>query len=152
MTQLTQRATTTLRNLGGRMTAQRRLILETLERLGGHPNAEQVYLAVRQQGTRIHPSTVYRTLAWLTDQGLVNVRHLDSGRGDRCEHYDQMTPAEHHHFVCTACEQVIEFDWPMEDVKRLVAERFGATVARASVTAYGLCATCQLQDGSSAES
>ncbi len=125
------------------MTAQRRLILEALEQLGGHPNAEQIYQAVRQHDARIHPSTVYRTLGWLADQGLVNTRHLDSGRGDRCEHYDPATQLEHHHFVCTACEHVIEFDWPVEDAKRAVAEQFGVTVERASLTVYGLCAICR---------
>lgn len=143
MIPLAQQAATALRSQGGRMTAQRRLILETLERLGGHPNAEQVYLAVQQQDARIHPSTVYRTLGWLADQGLVSARHLDGGRGDRCEHYDPVTPTEHHHFVCTACEQVSEFDWPMAEVKRLVADRFDASVTRASVTVYGLCARCR---------
>ncbi len=142
MTQLTQHATTTLRSLGGRMTAQRRLILETLEQLGGHPNAEQIYQAVQQRDARIHPSTVYRTLGWLADQGLVHTRRLDSGRGDRCEHYDPATPSEHHQFVCTACERVIEFAWPVEDVKRAVAGRFGVAAERASLTVYGLCATC----------
>lgn len=143
MTELTQQAATTLRSQGGRMTAQRRLILETLEQLGGHPNAEQVYEAVRQRAARIHPATVYRTLGWLADQGLVNTRHLDGSRGDRCEHYDPASRAEHHHFVCTVCEQVIEFDWPMEDAKQAVAARFGVAVARASLTVYGLCATCR---------
>lgn len=143
MAQLTQQATTTLHSQGGRMTAQRRLILETLEQLGGHPNAEQVYAAVRQRDARIHPSTVYRTLGWLADQGLVDTRHLDSDRGDRCEHYDSANRSEHHHFVCTACEQVIEFAWPVEDAKRAVAERFSVVAERASLTVYGLCATCR---------
>lgn len=143
MTQLAQQAAAALHSQGGRMTAQRRLILATLESLGGHPNAEQVYLAVRQQDARIHSATVYRTLGWLADQGLVNARHLDGGRGDRCEHYDPATPVEHHHFVCTVCEGVSEFDWPVEDAKRLVTERFGAIVTRASVTVYGLCAACR---------
>ena len=147
MTQLTQQAAAALRNQGGRMTVQRRLILEPLEQLGGHPNAEQVYLAAQQRDASIHPSTVYRTLGWLADQGLINARHLDGGRNDRCEHYDPATRAEHHHFVCTACQRVIEFEWPVEDVKRQVAERFAVTVGRASLTAYGLCAACRASGG-----
>lgn len=135
---------TALRNQGGRMTAQRRLILETLEQLGTHPNAEQIYQAVQRRDPRIHPSTVYRTLGWLADQGLVSTLRLDSGRGDRCEHYDPATQEEHHHFICTACEQVIEFDWPLKDVKQMVAQRFGVVTERASLTVYGLCATCRV--------
>ena len=46
MAQLTREAAITLRSTGGRMTTQRRLILETLESLGGHPTADEVYAVV----------------------------------------------------------------------------------------------------------
>jgi hypothetical protein len=37
-----------LRSSGGRMTSQRRLILQTLQTMSGHPTAEEIYTAARQ--------------------------------------------------------------------------------------------------------
>jgi len=138
-------ATATARASGGRMTAQRRLVLETLQSLGGHPTAEEVYRATREHDASIHPSTVYRTLDWLEAAGLVSHRHLDAGLNDeRCERFDPAVPLEHHHFVCTGCGQVIEFASPrIEEAKAEFAEKYRARVSQASLTLYGLCAECR---------
>jgi len=143
MTDLVVQATAALKTSGGRMTTQRRVILESLQELGGHPNAEQVYGAVRLRDESIHPTTVYRTLGWLADAGLLQPRHLEA-RGDRCEHFDPASPAEHHHFVCTRCGRVIEFTSRyVEDVKRQVGEQYEARVEHASLTLHGLCHDCR---------
>ena len=104
-------ATATARAGGGRMTSQRRLILQTLNELGGHPTADEICAAARRRDASLHPSTVYRTLAWLEGAGLVDHCHLDAGPDNRhSERFDPVTPVEHHHFVCTACGRVIEFE------------------------------------------
>ncbi len=145
MLQLTREAALTLRSTGGRMTTQRRLILETLESLEGHPTADEVYAVVREREPRLNPSTVYRTLAWLEGAGLVNHCHLDSGpAGERCERYDPVTPVEHHHFVCTACGKVVEFTAPqIEVLKKRFAKQESVAVEKAALTLYGLCAGCR---------
>jgi Fe2+ or Zn2+ uptake regulation protein len=132
-----------LRASGGRMTAQRRAILETLQDLGGHPTADQVYAAARERDQAIHPTTVYRTLGWLADAGLVNPRHLEA-RGDRCEHFDPALPAEHHHFVCTHCGRVIEFrSRQIEELKAQFAQQHHVSIERAFLSMHGLCEQCR---------
>lgn len=145
MAQLVQEATQALRSSGGRMTVQRRLILETLETLGGHPTAEEVYALVQERDPRLNASTVYRTLAWLEGVGLVSHCHLDSGPdGERSERYDPVTPVEHHHFICTGCGQVTEFASPqIEAIKSEYATGHGVAVEKAALTLYGLCAPCR---------
>ena len=144
MNTLMNQAATRLHETGGRMTAQRRLILETLETLGGHPTADEVYVKAQEHDPRLNPSTIYRTLAWLENAGLVSHCHLDAGPdGEHSERYDPMTPVEHHHFVCTDCGQVIEFAMPqIEGVKARFAREYGVIVARAALTLYGRCAQC----------
>ena len=73
----------------------------------------------------LNPSTIYRTLAWLENAGLVSHCHLDAGpAGEHSERYDPVTPVEHHHFVCTTCGQVIEFEAPqLEAIKAGVCRR-----------------------------
>ena len=145
MSPLAKEAATTLRSTGGRMTEQRRLILETLESLGGHPTADEVYAVVQTRAPRLNPSTIYRTLAWLESAGLVSHCHLDAGpSGEHSERYDPVTPVEHHHFVCTACGQVTEFEAPqLEAIKTEFAAEHNAAVEKAALTIYGLCVACR---------
>jgi len=145
MSHLAKEAAITLRSTGGRMTAQRRLILETLESLGGHPTADEVYAVVQRRDPRLNPSTIYRTLAWLESAGLVSHCHLDAGpSGEHSERYDPVTPVEHHHFVCTRCGQVIEFLAPqLEPIKARFASEHNIIVEKAALTLYGQCATCK---------
>jgi Fe2+ or Zn2+ uptake regulation protein len=144
MSRLVTEAAVALRATGGRMTAQRRLILETLETLAGHPTAEEVYAQVRERDATLNPSTVYRTLAWLENAGLVSHCHLDSGPdGEHSERYDPAVSVEHHHFVCTACGRVIEFESPrIEEIKAEFAGQRGGRVERAALTLYGVCREC----------
>jgi Fur family ferric uptake transcriptional regulator len=145
MRDLMVEATATARAGGGRMTSQRRLILQTLNELGGHPTADEICAAARRHDTSLHPSTVYRTLAWLEDAGLVDHCHLDVGPVNRhSERFDPVTPVEHHHFVCTSCGQVIEFEAArVEIIKHEFAGQHGAAVERSALTLYGLCPKCQ---------
>lgn len=140
-------ASAAVRASGGRMTAQRRLILDVLNELGGHPTVEEIFAAARCYDTTLNVSTVYRTLAWLENAGLVSHCHLDSGPdGEHSERFDPVTPIEHHHFVCTACSQVIEFESPrIEELKVEFARQQGADVQRAALTLYGLCAACRCE-------
>lgn len=141
METLVDLATQRLQAQGGRMTSQRRMILETLDCLGCHPTAEEIFAVVCQRDPSINLSTVYRTLRWLEQQGLVSARHFDENR--RQERFDAVLPAEHHHFQCTACKNVIEFDHPMiEAIKAEFATSSGCQVDSASVMLYGLCPAC----------
>jgi|YNPNPStandDraft_1061719.scaffolds.fasta_scaffold08136_1 Fe2+ or Zn2+ uptake regulation protein len=144
MGSLLSRATAALRANGGRMTAQRRLILETLDALGGHPTAEQVYNAARQRVPTINPSTVYRTLSWLADAGLVRPRQLRAGPGDRSERFEPSPRGEHFHFVCVGCGQVIEFESPeVERIRLQFCQQHQVVIERASLTFYGWCESCR---------
>src|SRR5512144_1461526 len=115
MSQLVTAAAHALRNSGGRMTAQRRAILETLEAMGGHPSAEDIYVAARARDRTINPSTVYRTLNWLSEAGLVTPAWLGPERCRRQETHAGNVSSEHHHFVCARCGSVIEFEAPAVD-------------------------------------
>ena len=154
MNELLAHASARLRTSGGRMTTQRRLILQILDDIGGHPTAEEVYDAVHQRDTTINPSTVYRTLGWLAEAGLVGACRLGTERQSaRKEQFDPGYPAEHHHFVCTNCGDVIEFESRyIAQAKDDFTRQYGATVERASLTLQGLCAQCRKASTASSES
>ena len=146
MAELVEETTQRLHAQGGRMTSQRRLILQTRERLSGHPTAEQLFQIVRRQDSSLSLSTIYRTLRWLQEEDLVSTRLFDEER--RQERFDPAFPSEHHHFMCTACKSVIEFDTQLIDsIKTQFERQTGAQVQVGSIVLYGLCARCREKSG-----
>lgn len=142
MDTLVELAAQRLHAQGGRMTSQRRLILEALDCLGCHPTAEEIFALACQRDASLNLSTVYRTLRWLEQEGLVSARRFDENR--RQERFDAVTPSEHHHFQCSGCKMVIEFDHPLiQSIKTQFAASSGCRVASASMMLYGLCPQCQ---------
>lgn len=144
---LIQEARQRLQTRGGRMTAQRALILSTLTSLDTHPTAEELHALAARQDASLHLSTVYRTLHWLEEEGLVSSRRFDENR--RQDRFDPMLPSQHHHFLCSACGSVIEFDHAEVPAIQADFERqHGARVDSISLVFYGLCARCSQDDNS----
>lgn len=141
MSQLVQESKRRLHARGGRMTAQRRLILEALDQSSDHPTAEELFAIVNRQDSNLNLSTVYRTLRWLEQEGLVSTRIFAGDR--RQERFDAALPSEHHHFVCNECKSVIEFDSPLFDqIKAQFEAQSNTTVQYGSIVLYGLCDRC----------
>ena len=148
MSTLLQDASERLRAQGGRMTSQRLLILKTLNSVSGHPTAEELYDLVSAHDPSLNLSTVYRTLRWLEGEGLVSTRRFIEEH--RQERFDPVHPSEHHHFLCSRCKQVIEFDHHLvKDIRRQFERENGVVVHEASVVFYGLCERCQCLEGAS---
>lgn len=132
---------------GGRMTPQRRMILEALEANQiEHPTAEELYQMLQPKAPDLNLSTVYRTLRWLEEVGLVGSCWFETDRGQ--ERFDLAMTSEHHHFVCRVCQRVIEFTTPeMEIVKNQFEKDFGCNVEVASIALTGVCDDCREQSG-----
>lgn len=121
-----------------RMTRQRSVILEELQRIGFHPTAEELHERVRLRMPRISLGTVYRNLELLSEAG--DIARLEVGGRRR---YDGNVHDEHYHARCTQCGAV-------EDVPSSVVTRFdfqaeavkGFRVTGHQLTFTGLCARC----------
>jgi Fur family transcriptional regulator, ferric uptake regulator len=128
-----------LREKGYRLTPQRELILEAVERLG-HATPDEVLAEVRTHSTAVNASTVYRTLEVLEELGLVRHAHLS----DRAPTYHSMSEHEHFHLVCRNCHRVISVEpdvlTPVSD--RLVAEH-DFVVDVGHLTVFGRCGSCR---------
>ncbi len=142
MSDLVSEARERIRAQGGRLTAQRRLLFTILDSLGEHPTAEELFILARENDPDLNLSTVYRTLRWLEAENLVSARVFDEGR--RQERFDPALPSEHHHFMCTSCRSVIEFESNLfASIKSQFQELNGARVTTGSIVLYGLCANCR---------
>jgi Fur family ferric uptake transcriptional regulator len=124
-----------LRESGYRLTPQRELILEAVERLE-HATPDEVLAEVRTRSTAVNASTVYRTLEVLEELGLIRHAHLS----DRAPTYHATSEHEHFHLVCRNCHKVISVD---PDVLTPVAERLvadhGFTIDIGHLTIFGTC-------------
>ena len=136
------RFTQTMRDSGTRLTHQRMEIFCEVARTGGHPDAEMVFRRVRKRMTTVSLDTVYRTLWMLNDMGLVTTLGPQRGR----VRFDA-NASPHHHFVCTKCGMVGDFNSREFDDLEVPEEvsRMG-DVATTQVQFRGLCSRCQKKE------
>ena len=128
-----------IRSKGKRMTVQRRLVLEALQRARHHTTAEEIARQVRLRHPQIDPSTVYRNLEALEDLGYVTHTHLD----DRVTRWHRADVVRHGHLVCRRCgaEQEIPLRTLEPLGRRLRAEQgFRADLAHSAIV--GICREC----------
>lgn len=131
-----------LRDQGYRLTPQRRLILEVLQQNNHHLSVDEIaqHIAARYPSISIDTATIYRTLKWLRDAGLVSETSLGQGHMvyvllSRHNH--------HHHLVCEQCHAVIEADPAIFDgVRVTLQQRYGFTARMEHLSIFGLCAEC----------
>jgi Fur family ferric uptake transcriptional regulator len=131
-----------LRDQGGRMTPQRRIILQILEKQVDHPTAEELFEMVRETNSNVNLSTIYRTLRWLEEEELVDAREFREERHQM--RFDPALSGEHHHFVCEVCKTVTEFtDTEIDQIAQRFEQNNEVVVKRVVLTLYGLCSNCQ---------
>jgi Fur family peroxide stress response transcriptional regulator len=127
------------RAAGVKLTQQRLVILNEVLQRRDHPNAEMVYRAVRRKLPSVSLDTVYRTLWFLHDLGLVEA--LGSGIGNlRFDTNSQL----HHHFICVRCGAIHDFE--DEGFDQLAIPQAAAVFGRikkAQVEFRGLCKNCK---------
>ncbi len=125
---------------GIRLTAARRVILDTLAAAGGHVTADELTDLVRRRTPTIGRMTVYRTLELLCELGLLRPVYQGSGAA----HYVLLHDGHHHHLICSACGRVIEFDeCALGDLHARIAGRHGFRVEGHLLELYGVCAGCE---------
>ena len=130
-----------LRAKGKRITAQRALLLQIIQRSTEHLDAEQLYRRARRRDPHINLATVYRTLNLLKASGLVERRCLTHDH--RREQFESKPLVEHYHFTCVACGKVIEFESPLiERLRSQVERKFGVEFSHACLCFEGRCAQC----------
>jgi Fur family ferric uptake transcriptional regulator len=128
---------------GIRMTRQRRIILEIIETAKQHLDAAQILRKATKLDPTINRVTVYRTLALLKRQGLVDELDLLHVKGDG-HFYERRPQRDHLHMTCLRCGKVQEFESDLFDRVKGQVERdchFHILIARFEIGGY--CANCR---------
>ncbi|MBN1963971.1 MAG: transcriptional repressor [Anaerolineae bacterium] len=129
-----------LRAHGHRITTPRRLVLdELLAHRDVHLSCEDVIEALTTRGLELDPVTVYRTLQWLKDAGLV--AQTDLGMGYAV--YSWVEDPPHHHLVCQGCGRIINVDDALfESLRETLRTRYGFQARIEHFAIFGLCQDC----------
>ena len=102
-----ERAIDQLRGSGVRLTPQRAMVLEAIYHSDGHLSVDEVHERVRLLSPYVDLSTVYRTVMFLKQQGVIGELRLD---GQPVRYEAIHSGHEHHHAVCSVCGAMIEVD------------------------------------------
>lgn len=128
-----------LRAHGFRITPQRLVILRILGEEREHLSPIKIYQSAQQKMPGITEATIYRTLAFLTDQGLVLPTHIGNG-----QLVYELAGHAHHHLVCRACGQTHEIDHAtLQTLYDQFQASTGFQVDSVHLTFLGLCPGCQ---------
>ncbi len=133
-----------LKERGVRLTRQRQILLELIDKTGGHLDAERLYRLAKERDAKINRVTVYRTLKMLKTGGLVDELDLMHQGGDQ-HYYETRLKQEHAHVICLRCGKVEEFfGEPLQRLRRQVETHFGFQVLMTRTEIGGYCAHCQM--------
>lgn len=122
-----------------RMTRQRKILMQLLNRKNWHPTAEEIHDILREQAPNISLGTVYRNLDILSRDGVIQT--LETGGVQR--HYDG-NGEPHSHAQCRQCNEIwdVEFQlaaWPLPKIMGCP----GFTVTGYKLVFEGICQMCQ---------
>ena len=127
---------------GVRITAQRRVLIETIQRAKGHIDAHTLLAMAKERDASIDRATVYRTIDMLKKRGLIDELDLMHLTGEK-HFYEVKTQRDHMHLACFGCGRIEEFASPFFDRLQGEIERqkgFEIQVVRLEVG--GLCKAC----------
>ena len=126
-------------NKGGKSTRQRDAILEVIRESESHPTANEIFQAARQRLPTISYATVYNSLRFLKEAGLINEIKF----GDSASRFDKET-RRHDHAICSECGKLVDFDLPQAAELIAAAARKSKFKAESvHLTLLGLCPDCR---------
>lgn len=125
-------------DMGFRLSKQRKVILEELQKVTSHPTADEVYDMVRKTIPRISLGTVYRNLEFLCGKGLV----LKLGAPGAQKRFDG-TPEPHPHIRCEVCTRVVDVECDVETPQIPQECASGFDISSCNVEFIGVCPECQ---------
>ncbi|HZS47162.1 MAG TPA: transcriptional repressor [Blastocatellia bacterium] len=121
------------------LTKQREVVLQAVRNSDEHLTAREVYEAARIMLPSISYATVYNSLRYLKDAGLV----LEITFGNGASRFDREV-SRHDHALCSKCGKLVDFDLP-ETVNLMQPAGQCTSFKPQSIhlTLVGLCPNCR---------
>ncbi len=128
---------------GMRLTRQRKILLDLIDKTGQHLDAERLFQMAKEKDPKLNRVTVYRTLKLLKEGGLVDELDLMHQAGEQ-HYYETRRKQEHAHVICLGCGKVEEFfGEPLQRLRKQIETHFGFQIVLARTEVGGYCPHCQ---------
>ncbi|HEY2973316.1 MAG TPA: transcriptional repressor [Pyrinomonadaceae bacterium] len=122
-----------------KLTRQREAVLQVIRSREDHPTASEIFQAARLQLPTISYATVYNSLRFLKETGLVHEIKF----GDGASRYDRETE-RHDHAICNECGKLVDFDLPQAaELMQAAARKSKFKPASVHLTLRGVCPECR---------
>ncbi|MBI1881661.1 MAG: transcriptional repressor [Chloroflexi bacterium] len=129
-----------LQSRGMRVTPQRAIIFEAIEKLEGHITAEEIFEQVQKVNPYVSLATVYRTLELLMELNLINQTNF--GRSQT--YFALKDHGPHHHLVCSECGYIEEFsDTIFDPIRTELDQQYGFQAHTDHLSIFGICKKCR---------
>ena len=132
-----------LKERGVRLTRQRLILLELIDRSGRHLDAETLYQMAHEKDPKLNRVTVYRTLQTFVEKGIIHIIPTtdNSVRYALCK--NNCTEGHHHddhiHFICLQCGKILCLQ--EAEVPKIALPK-GFTISEIEVVVKGVCVDC----------
>lgn len=120
------------------LTKQRQSVLQVIRESDKHLTANEVFDDARQLLPGISFATVYNSLRYLKQTGLIGEIRFGTG----AKLYDRKL-TRHDHAICDECGKLVDLDFPLPDeLLKEAADRSKFKIASVELTLRGLCPEC----------
>lgn len=120
------------------LTKQRQAVLQVIMESEQHMTANEVFEDARRLLPGISFATVYNSLRFLGNEGLIGEVHF----GKDATRYDRKLE-RHDHAICNDCGKLVDMELSIPDeLIREAAERSGFTTGVIELTLHGSCPEC----------
>ncbi len=127
-----------LHSRGFRITNQRLAVLSIINEAEGHLSATQIYQQALERMPGVTEPTIYRTLDFLTHQGLALVAHVGNGHL-----VYESAKRNHLHAACELCGEVVELDpYLLSPISISIEKATGYRLNISHFTFLGTCPAC----------
>jgi Fur family peroxide stress response transcriptional regulator len=122
-----------------KLTPQREAVLRVIRSRDDHPTANEIFQAARLRLPAISYATVYNSLRFLKEAGIVHEIKF----GDSASRYDRETD-RHDHAICNDCGKLVDFDLPQAaELLQAAARKSKFKPESVHLTLRGQCPECR---------
>ena len=126
---------------GLKLTKERTAVLKEVFSFHGHFDPENLYLRIKESGSKASRASVYRTLNLLVESGLVE-KVTRTEKGNVYEHTFGHT--HHDHMICDLCGSITEFySEKLENLQKEICIANNFIGRSHTLEIRGYCAECK---------
>jgi len=126
-----------LKSEQNRITPERFEVMDSALEYEGHFGADELYILMKNNHSRVSRATVYKTLELLVQCDLLSKRNF----GDNVTRYESNYKRQSHdHLICVDCGRIVEFvDAQIKKLPQQISERLGYNFESYSFNIFARC-------------